>query len=132
MKKFFTLPLMALAGLLFIRGTADEKKSESDMTVKHGFEYPAPIKSIIDNKCYACHSIDGRSEEAKADLMWDSIPVYDKARQVAKLDEIIKVLEEGSMPPKQVVENNPDARISETDAKLLKQWAEKTADALLN
>ena len=50
---------------------------------------------------------------------------------VRTLDAIIEVLDDGTMPPQQMVELNPDAALSDTEKEALKTWAETTADALL-
>jgi hypothetical protein len=64
-------------------------------------------------------------------MMWDSIPMYGKARQIAVLDDIAEVLEKGEMPPKEVIEKYPEAAITPDQVQLLKNWAETTADNLM-
>jgi uncharacterized membrane protein len=124
--------LILIVVALFVRAKIVDHHESLNAGKQSVFEYPAEIKTIIDNKCYGCHSIKGKSDDAKAALMWDSIPSYTQAKQVARLDKIIEVLNEGTMPPKEVIEKWPDAKISAEDVKVLKAWAEKTADAILN
>lgn len=95
-------------------------------------QYPENIKTIIDNKCYGCHSAEGRSQDAKDAMMWDSLPNLSLGRQVHTLDEIIEVLDDGTMPPERMVEMNPDAALTDAEHQALRSWAETTADALLN
>jgi len=124
--------LILIVIALFVRAKVVERHESLNDGKQAVIEFPAEIKTIIDNKCYGCHSIKGESDDAKAALMWDSIPSYEKAKQVARLDKIIEVLTEGTMPPKEVIEKWPEAKISEAEARVLKTWAEKTADEILN
>ncbi len=127
--KIFLLLLPVVA--LFIR--ARHSDSPADLPVKHvnGIVLPADVKAVVDNKCYGCHSVDGQSDDAKEGLMWDSIPHYSKARQIAVLDDIAEVLEKNEMPPAKFLESHPDAKISPAESKLLQKWAENTADELM-
>jgi uncharacterized membrane protein len=124
--------LLILAGALFIRGSQVNRYLKHESLETADFKFPEDVKGIIDQKCYFCHSLKGKSPDAKKALMWDSIPNYSKAKLVAKLDDILDVLNDGSMPPKEVVEKYPAAKLSDEERQLLKGWAESAADSLLN
>jgi mono/diheme cytochrome c family protein len=94
-------------------------------------EYPEAVKKVIDAKCFGCHSPEGKSDKAKEALNWTTLTGLEKAPMVSKLDKVIEVLEKGEMPPQKMIERNPDAKISEADSKLLKNWAETTASDLM-
>ena len=131
MKTYVKISILAVAVMvLFVRAMGTEKHAVQGAD-KAAVEIPADVKAVIDNKCYMCHSPEGRSADAKADLLWDSIPSYPKAKLIAKLDKIIDVLNDGTMPPAKFVESQPKAAITAEESKLLKAWAEKTADGLL-
>jgi hypothetical protein len=117
--------------LLFSRGSQMFKEVSPISFHVQGFEYPANVKAVIDLKCYGCHNLEGKSADAKKGLLWDSIPSYSKAKQVAKLDDIIGVLDDGSMPPEKFVEKKPEAKLTKEESKILKSWAEKTAGNLM-
>jgi hypothetical protein len=132
MKTFIKISfLLILTVALFVRARYSDHAK--DISVKHqaGITIPADVKAVVDNKCYGCHSKDGRSDDAKKDLMWDSIPLYPKERQIAVLDDISEVLEKGKMPPEKMIEMHPEAAISKEQADLIKKWAETTADELM-
>jgi cytochrome c len=93
--------------------------------------YPAEVKKVIDAKCYGCHSVKGKSQDAKDALIWDSLPGLQKGKIVATLDDIIKVLKENKMPPKQTIEKYPDMKLLPGEVKTLQSWAEVTADTML-
>jgi len=94
-------------------------------------EYPEAVKKVIDSKCLGCHSPEGRSEKAKEKLNWTTLMGLEKSVQVSKLDKIVEVLDKGEMPPKKMVEMHPEAKISDADAKILKDWAVATSDGLM-
>ena len=123
--------LFTLIGVLSIRGTWVNRDIRAKSIHAAGFEFPPAVKAIIDKKCYYCHSTQGKSSEAKKDLMWDSIPNYNKAKQIAKLDDIVDVLDQGKMPPKKMLDAFPDAKLSPEELKMLRSWADATADSLM-
>jgi len=106
------------------RGSQDAKAGVST-------EYPEAVKKVIDSKCFGCHSPEGRSEKAKEKLNWTTLMGLEKSVKVSKLDKIIETLDKGEMPPKKMVEMHPEAKISEADSKILKDWAVATSDALM-
>jgi hypothetical protein len=124
---FFLLLLVAF----FVRARYVSPSAEKSSRRQVAVEIPADVKALVDNKCYGCHSDKGRSQEAKDDLMWDSIPHYDKAKQVAVLDDIVDVLDKGKMPPEKMIEMHPEAKLKPEEVKFLKAWAESTADQIM-
>jgi hypothetical protein len=123
--------LLFLAVTLFVRARYSDHAKDVSIRYHEGITIPADVKAVVDNKCYSCHSKDGHSVEAKQDLLWDSIPLYTKARQIAVLDDISKVLEKGKMPPEKMIQMHPEAALSKEQVALIKNWAETTADDLL-
>lgn len=132
MKNYVKVTLLVAVVLgLFVRAKVSDHAAPSDAAMKADVVIPADVKAIIDSKCYGCHSAQGRSADAKADLMWDSIPLYAKAKLISRLDGIIEVLDKGTMPPPKFVESQPHAAITAEQSQQLKAWATKTADELL-
>jgi hypothetical protein len=124
---FFLILVIAL----FVRARYSDHARDLSVRQQTAITFPADVKAVIDNKCYGCHSKDGRSEEAKEDLMWDSIPLYPKDRQIAVLDDISDVLEKGKMPPEKMIQMHPEAALAPDQKALIKNWAENTADSLM-
>lgn len=124
--------ILAGASALFIQGRTPRKASSASIKPDTAaFVYPADVKAVIDDKCYGCHSKDGKSEKAKAKLMWDDLPNMVLDTVVAKLDDISEMIEKGKMPPEKFVQMKPDAAITPEQGALIKDWADKTADALM-
>lgn len=96
-----------------------------------GSVYPEKVKKVIDSKCYGCHSVNGKSLLAKNALMWDDLPGLPQSKIIAKLDDIIKVVEKSKMPPKATVKKYPEMKLQSEESKLLLSWASAWADSLL-
>lgn len=89
------------------------------------FEYTTAINEIVQGKCYGCHSADGRSDKAKAALMWDNVPTMSAEEQAHILDEIMEVTEERKMPPARMVENRPEMRLTDDEIATFTKWAKE-------
>jgi len=92
---------------------------------------PKKVQEVLDKSCFGCHSESGKSDKAKDALRWDKLNEYDKAKLVSAFDEIIEVIDEQEMPPKKFLENKPEAKPTDEEYKILKDWAEKEADKLV-
>jgi hypothetical protein len=124
------LVLAAMACFLFIRGNKIEQTTGiiyADTIVV----FSADARAIIDNKCFGCHNPESKNEKAKKKLQWDQIPALPKAKQVSLMDEVLEVLEKGEMPPQKFLESKPEAKLTEDEVKVLKEWASANADMLM-
>ena len=132
MKKRAILIIMGLAVVaVSIEANAITNRKNQDTKTGVKIEYPQDVKKVIDNKCFGCHNPDSRSEKAKGKLDWTLLPGLEKSVQVSKLDKVIEELDKGEMPPKKMIEMHPEAKISEADSKILKDWAQATSDNLM-
>jgi mono/diheme cytochrome c family protein len=132
MKKRAILIMMGLAVVAFsIEANAIASQRNQDTKTGAQAAYPVDVKKVIDNKCFGCHNPDSKSEKAKGKLDWTALLGLEKSVQVSKLDKVIEELDKGDMPPKKMIEMHPDAKISEADAKILKDWAQATSDNLM-
>jgi uncharacterized membrane protein len=127
MKTLFTI----IVPVIFIGFILRPGLPANQSVQKSGLFYTAEVKKVIDNKCYGCHSDQGRSKDAKDALLWDSLPNLSGSSQIATLDDIIKVLKENKMPPEGVVKKYPEMKMSPDDTRILRSWAESMADSLL-
>ena len=127
MKTLFTI----VVPVLFIGFILNTGLPVNQSIQKSGSAYPAEVKKVIDNKCYGCHSDQGKSKDAKDALLWDSLPNLSKSSQIATLDDIIKVLKDKKMPPESAVKKYPEMKMSPEETTILQSWAEKRAESLL-
>ncbi len=106
-------------------------RTESKSNPSEEYKFPKKVKAVIDKSCYGCHSVDGKSDDAKDALRWDKMHEYDKAKLVSVMDDIIEVVEKGEMPPKKFLEKKPDVKPTEKEYQTLSKWADKEAEKLL-
>jgi len=126
MKKMMGLFVLMLVGSLIFQGFTT---SESEGSYGEGplVKFPRKVDSVIKNKCYGCHSAEGKSDKAKKAMMWDDLAGLEPAMQAEKFKNISKVLSEGSMPPKMMVEKMPEKALSAAERTIMSKWATKTA-----
>lgn len=122
----YIIILVIIIGFLFIQSSPVSQSGQ-----KGGSIYTAEVKKVIDEKCYGCHSVNGKSQDARDALMWDSLPNLQKSRLVATLDDIIEVLKENKMPPQGTIKKYPEMKLLPQESKILQSWAESRADSLL-
>lgn len=126
----FTLSLLALM-VLFIQAKKPILVTSTSMEADTVVEFSSEIKTVIDQKCFGCHNANSRNEKGKGKLQWDTMTSLSKAKQIAAMDEIIEVLEEGKMPPEKYLANKPEGKLSEDEIKMLKEWANTNAERLM-
>jgi len=122
----FIVVLVIIIGYFFIQSSPANRNEH-----KNGSMYTAEVKKVIDEKCYGCHSVQGKSQKAKDALIWDSLPNLQKSKMVATLDDIIEVLKDNKMPPEDVIKKYPEMKLLPQEGKILQSWAESRADSLL-
>ncbi|PHN03736.1 heme-binding domain-containing protein [Flavilitoribacter nigricans] len=115
------LTLFLALGMFFwmIQSCATSSKTAS----MEKFEYTAAVNSIVQDKCYGCHSADGRSDKAKQALMWDNVPTMTADEQAHILDEIMEVTSERKMPPSRFVESRPEKALTDEEIATFQKWA---------
>lgn len=94
--------------------------------------FPLEVATLIDNKCYGCHSPQGRNDKAKEKLIWLDLQKMDKVDLVGALGEVAEVLEEGSMPPEKMIEKYPQMKLTEAEVATLKAWVESAQNKLMD
>lgn len=94
--------------------------------------FTVDVMSIIDNKCYGCHSPNSRNEKAKEKLIWKDLQSLDPIDAVGIMEEMLEVLEEGSMPPEKMLERNPDKKLTDGEVATLKAWVESVQTKLMD
>lgn len=93
------------------------------------FKFTKKVDTIVQGKCYGCHSEKGRGQKAKDKLMWDDLAGMSTEDRVKKMELIQAVVEKGAMPPKRMVERKPELKLTDKETKALKKWAKKHAKA---
>lgn len=98
----------------------------------YSLTYPLEIATIIDNKCYGCHSPNSRNKKAKENFTWIGLQTMEAIDLVGFIEEVHEVLEERSMPPAKMLEKFPEAKLTDEEVATLKAWADAVGSKLMN
>jgi uncharacterized membrane protein len=134
MKKF--LMILSLVGLFVLLSENTQAQDKDGIKLVFAdadsqLDYSLEAMTIINNKCYGCHSPSGRSDDAKEALLWMELQTNEQEDIIASLDEIVEVLEEGEMPPPKIVEKYPNMKMTDDEIATLKAWAESQLSVLM-
>lgn len=126
MKNLFTTTVVLFASILVLTAFRGSEKSNSTFDAPPMLKFSKKVDAIVKDKCYGCHSPEGRSDKAKEKLMWDDLADLSAADQAMKLKAISKVLSEGAMPPAKMLERMPEKALTEKETQVMAKWASKS------
>jgi len=92
---------------------------------------PDDVKAIIDKSCFGCHNTDSKNDKAKEKLDLKTLDSLTKNKMIASLKDISETIEENEMPPAKFLEKNPDKKLTDAEKKILMDWANSEAKALM-
>lgn len=92
---------------------------------------PDDVKGIIEKSCFGCHNTDSKNDKAKEKLDLKTIDSLDKSKMIHALKEIAEVVEENDMPPAKFLEKYPDKKLTDSEKKILMDWANNEAKSLM-
>lgn len=95
-------------------------------------EIPSDIHSILENKCFECHTSESKGSKSKLKLNFDKFTNgdYSNGKLVSKFGKITKQLNNNKMPPKKHLAKNPDQKLSSEESKLIISWATEQGNIL--
>lgn len=92
---------------------------------------PDNVKAIIEKSCFGCHNTDSKNDKAKEKLDLKTMESLSKKEMIHALKEIEKTVEENEMPPAKFLEKFPDKKLTDAEKKLLIDWANSEAKAMM-
>ena len=92
---------------------------------------PDNVKAIIEKSCFGCHNTDSKNDKAKEKLDLKTMESLGKKEMIHALKEIGKTVEENEMPPAKFLEKYPDKKLTDAEKKLLIDWANSEAKAMM-
>ncbi len=123
--------LLLIAGFLAISTGFKTKAIQNEVSPEGLLTIPDSVNTVLQNKCFDCHNSDSESMKAKMKLKLDKLPTLSKRKLVSKLDAIAESVEEKDMPPEKFLEKYPEHALTDAESKILIDWANGTADALM-
>lgn len=124
-KTFFSI-VFAVFMVSSVLVSATENQTETK-TVK----MPDDVKAIIEKSCFGCHNTDSKNDKAKEKLDLKTLYSLTKNKMIASLKDIAETVEENEMPPAKFLEKFPDKKLTDTEKKILMDWANSEAKALM-
>ncbi|MFZ2905902.1 MAG: heme-binding domain-containing protein [Cyclobacteriaceae bacterium] len=111
--------------------------TENDITKVYAI--PSDVLQVFEQKCYDCHSNNTRYpwyvhvqpvgwwmashiKDAKDELNFSEFKTYNEKRANHKLEEIVEVTSDGSMPLESYVWLHADAKITAEEASAIEDW----------
>lgn len=141
MGKKIALALLAVLVIIqFFRPEKNDDKiiiSENDITKK--YNTPEVIHQILVTKCYDCHSnsteypwysniqpfawwMADHIKEGKQELNFSIFKTYPEKKANHKMEELLEVVNDGSMPIDSYVWIHGNAKLTEQDKSLINAW----------
>lgn len=132
MKKISSLIFIIALGALFVNFTVlkNNIRKEEVKIEKVSYHVPDDVQQILDKSCYDCHNSDSDNEKGKKKLQFDKLGELKTYKQVAKLTDIADVINEGDMPPKKVLKDYPEMKLTKEEKEKLVGWAQDMARQL--
>jgi cytochrome c553 len=124
-KRNFLFVLVVLLFASFMVSAAENP------TESKAVKMPDNVKAIIDKSCFGCHNTDSKNDKGKEKLNLSTFDTLTKNKMIATYKGMAEVVEENEMPPAKFLEKNPDKKLSDADKKILMDWANNEAKALM-
>ena len=146
-KKIILALLFFWLAIQVISPTRNRNKHLLASDITSTLPVPDSVLSLLSVACYDCHSNNTRYpwyakvqpvawmmanhvKEGKADLNFSEFGTYSKRKQANKLRSLSESLQEGSMPLSSYTLIHKDAKLLETQRKIIITWAQKAQDSL--
>lgn len=146
-KKILIVIVIAFVAIQFVRPDRNINSQASLSDISGVVSVPDPVKVILENACYDCHSnntrypwyaniqptgwwLAGHIKEAKGDLNFSEFGGYEQRKQLGKLEGIAAVVEEDIMPLRSYKLMHKNARLSQDEKNLLIDWTRRSSDSI--
>ncbi|HEY8512107.1 MAG TPA: heme-binding domain-containing protein [Cyclobacteriaceae bacterium] len=131
--------LAVLIIIQFIRPSRNTDDSPQQADISNIYALPDGVHDVLKAKCYDCHSnnttypwytniqpvgwwIDWHIREGKSELNFSTFGDYPKDRADHKLEEVLEVLEEGTMPLKSYLWMHRNAAVTQEESQRIASW----------
>jgi Haem-binding domain len=147
LKKILVFLLIALIFIQIIHPKKNESPGAQPNYIGNAYAIPAEVRSILARACNDCHSnntkypwysklqpvdwwMDDHIKEGKKELNLDEYTQRSLRFQYHKLEEIAEQVKEGEMPLDSYTWIHKDAKLTETEKKLLIDWADGLRESM--
>ena len=137
MKTHFRI-LIAMAALAMVIQLVQPDRSNPEVTAD--FDGPEPVKTILQAKCYDCHSnettwpwysyvapvswwVVDHVHEGREELNFSGWGEYSRSKRQEKTEEIYDEIADGYMPLKSYLLAHPETKVTEEELAIIEAWA---------
>lgn len=148
-KVFLLILFLAFIFIQFIKPNTENPVEDKSKFITSHLQVPDNIYKQLEKSCFDCHSyrtkwpwyskispvvylINSDVKEGRENMNFSVWGEYDKTRMMDKLDGIETEVREGEMPLSIYLPMHPDAKLSDSDKKMLEDWARATKEQLYN
>ena len=121
------LVLIFVTGISYLLLSYNEASEEEYNTFlkEDIIEIPDDVHSILENKCFECHTSKSKGSKSKLKLNFDKFTNgdYSNGKLVSKFGKITKQLNNNKMPPKKYIGKHPEKKMTTDETKLIIDWA---------
>jgi mono/diheme cytochrome c family protein len=98
---------------------------------KPASQFPADVEKIFQVSCNDCHTDAASNAKAKLKLNFSKWGELSDAKKIGKMESINEVIVKGDMPPGKYLENHPDAKLSDDQKAVVKNWVTEESKKLM-
>ncbi|MDO8951466.1 MAG: heme-binding domain-containing protein [Draconibacterium sp.] len=124
-KRFYPIMLVVFLFVSFASSATNNPSEAKTVNM------PDNVKAIIDKSCFGCHNTDSTNDKGKEKLNLSTFDTLTKNKMIASYRKMAETVEENEMPPAKFLEKNPDKKLTDAEKKILMDWANKEAKALM-
>lgn len=138
-RKIGLLILILIVLIQVVQPTKNKSEGPSEDDISKVYAMPKDLHQTLVHKCYDCHSNNTRYpwyfniqpigwwlaahvHDAKEHLNFSTFRNYTSARKANKLEDLLEVVEDGSMPIKSYVTFHPESVLTKEDQEAIKTW----------
>lgn len=146
-KKILWAILVLLIIIQFFRPERNSGSAASANDISHFTTVSPELQKVLSTSCYDCHSdhtdypwytniqpvgwwLNNHVEEGKQEINFSQFNTYRIKRKMRKFHEIVEMVEEKEMPLNTYLWIHKDAKLNESQTKLLIDWAKENENML--
>src|SRR5215471_3351636 len=147
-KRIVIVLIVLLIAIQVVRPAKTNPAVDNTKTIEANTQMSPQVAAILERSCYDCHSFKTTwpwysqvapvswylvydVNKGRRDLSLSEWSKYDARRSARKLQEICEQIEKGEMPTKPYLLLHPAAKLSDSDKKVLCDWARQERERVL-
>jgi len=148
-RKTWVFIFIVLVVIQFIQPKRNVSHGISEHDITRAYTVPEHIRQTFTQKCYDCHSNHTRYPwyfhlqpigwwlaahiyDAKGELNFSEFATYDTEKGLDKLEEIVEVIREGTMPIRGYRLLHPESAVTEEEQRAIEAWVASIRRSAIN